>query len=245
MDRPVRRLRLEHGLNIRDMGGFETKDGRVTAFGKLLRAGALQKLTPEEWGRLKDYGVRTVLDLRSLAEIETGRDAVPEGVEWYHCPLQTEQIDAKDITGSAERAFAGSLTEGYLNIVKTNGTLLALAVRQLIAGLEKGAVLFHCTAGKDRTGILASCIFTLCGISQEDIIADYEVTYTYNKKGMNRLLQMLDEEARGRMEPLMRADAESMERLLAFYQEIRLSKYLEAYGVTEEEMETLKHHFLV
>ena len=47
------------------------------------------------------------------------------------------------------------------------------------------------------------------------------------------------------MEPLMRSDAESMERLLAFYQEIRLSKYLEAYGLTEEEMETLKHYFLV
>lgn len=92
---------------------------------------------------------------------------------------------------------------------------------------------------------MASCIFTLCGISQEDIVADYEVTYTYNKKGMNRLLRMLDEEARGRMEPLMRSDAESMERLLAFYQEIRLSKYLEAYGLTEEEMETLKHYFLV
>lgn len=137
-------------------------------------------------------------------------------MEWYHCPLQREQIDAKDITGSAERAFAGSLTDGYLNIVKTNGALLASAVRQLIAGLEKGAVLFHCTAGKDRTGILASCIFTLCGISQEDIVADYEVTYTYNKKGMNRLLRMLDEETRGRMEPLMRSDAESMERLLAF-----------------------------
>ena len=87
---------------------------------------------------------------------------------------------------------------------------------------------------------MASCIFTLCGISQEDIVADYEVTYTYNKKGMNRLLRMLDEETRGRMEPLMRSDAESMERLLAFYQEIRLSKYLEAYGLTEEEMETLK-----
>lgn len=128
---------------------------------------------------------------------------------------------------------------------KTNGALLASAVRQLIAGLEKGAVLFHCTAGKDRTGILASCIFTLCGISHEDIVADYEVTYTYNKKGMNRLLRMLDEETRGRMEPLMRSDAESMERLLAFYQEIRLSKYLEAYGLTEEEMETLKHYFLV
>lgn len=245
MDRPVKRLRLEHGLNIRDMGGFETEDGKVTAFGKLLRAGALHKLTAEEWERLTDYGVRTVLDLRSQAEIEAGRDAVPEGVEWYHCPLQTEQIDAKDISGSAERAFAGSLTEGYLNIVKTHGALLAAAVRQLIHGLEKGAVLFHCTAGKDRTGIMASCIYTLCGVAGEDVIADYEVTYTYNKKGMNRLMEMLDGQTRDRMEPLMRSDAESMERLLAYYQEIHLSEYLKTNGISEEELETLKRHFLI
>ena len=244
MDKMVKRLRLEHGLNIRDMGGYETGDGRVTAFGKLLRAGALHNLTKEEWRRLTDYGVKTVLDLRSLSEIEAAADEVPEGVKWYHCPIQTEQIDTKDITESAEKAFAGSLTEGYLNIVKTHGALLAEAVNKLIAGLEKGAVLFHCTAGKDRTGIMASCIYYLCGISEEDITADYEVTYTYNKKGMDRLLGMLDEETRDRMEPFMRSDAQSMERLLEFYREISLPDYLGGYGVTETELESLRSHFL-
>lgn len=244
MDRPVRRFRLEHGLNIRDMGGFETADGRMTAFGKLLRAGALHSLTEAEWKRLTEYGVATVLDLRSQSEIETAADAAPEGVEWFHCPIQTEQIDTKDISESAEKAFAGSLTEGYLNIVKNHGVLLAEAVKQLIAGLERGAVLFHCTAGKDRTGILASCIYYLCGIAEEDIIADYEVTYTYNKKGMDKLLGMLDEETRGRMEPFMRSDAQSMERLLEFYREISLPEYLGQFGVTETELETLRNCFL-
>ncbi|WP_125144012.1 tyrosine-protein phosphatase [Clostridium transplantifaecale] len=244
MDRPVKRFRLEHCLNMRDLGGYETADGRNTAFGKLLRAGALQNLTEGEWKRLMDYGVRTVLDLRSLPEIEQGPDNVPEGVEWYHCPIQTEQIDAKDISESAEKAFAGSLTEGYMNIVRNHGALLAETVRKLIAGLERGAVLFHCTAGKDRTGIVASCIYFLCGIADEDIIADYEVTYTYNKKGMNKLLGMLDEEARGRMEPFMKADAQSMERLLDFYREISLPEYLKRYGVTEDDIRLLQMNFL-
>lgn len=244
MDRPVRRFRLEHGLNIRDMGGFETADGSITAFGKLLRAGALHNLTEEEWKRLTGYGVGTVLDLRSLSEIETAADDVPEGVEWYHCPIQTEQIDTKDITESAEKAFAGSLTEGYLNIVKNHGALLAEAVKKLIAGLDRGAVLFHCTAGKDRTGILASCIYYLCGIADADIIADYEVTYTYNKKSMDKLLGMLDEETQGRMEPFMRSDAQSIERLLDFYREISLPGYLGRYGVTGAELESLRRHFL-
>lgn len=236
---------MEHGLNIRDMGGFETTDGRVTSYGRLLRAGAMHKLTQEEWKRLTDYGVRTVLDLRSLSETASGTDVVPEGVEWYHCPIQTEQIDEGDISGSAEKAFAGSLTEGYRCIVKNHGALLAEAVKRLIRGLEKGAVLFHCTAGKDRTGILASCIYYLCGVAREDIVADYEVTYTYNKRQMEKLLGMLDEETRGRMEPFMRSDAESMERLLDFYQETDLPNYLQRYGVTGEELLLLKKTFLV
>lgn len=244
MERPVRRLRLEHSLNIRDMGGFETEDGRATVFGKLLRAGALQKLTPDEWKRLTDYGVQTVLDLRSRSEIESGRDSVPGGVEWYHCPIQTEQIDDGDIAAFAERAFAGSLTEGYLTIVKNHGELLAAALKRLISGLRKGAVLFHCTAGKDRTGILASCVYYLCGIAREDIIADYEVTYTYNRKSMGRLLGMLDEETRNRMEPFMRSDGDSMERLIDYYDVINLSEYLKRYGVTDEEIKLLRSQFL-
>lgn len=244
MERFVKRLRLEHGQNIRDLGGYETAEGSVTQFGKLLRGGGLHSLTEAEWKRLYDYGVRTVLDLRSQAEIDLHPDQGPENISWHHCPLQTEQIDPKDLTGSAEKAFAGSLTEGYLSMVNCHGELLAAALKRLIAGLDKGAVLFHCTAGKDRTGLLASSVYFLCGVSEEDIIADYEVTYTYNKRGMDRLLGLLDEETRARMEPFMRSDAASMEQLLSLYREVSLPEYLSQYGLTGREIDSLKSHFL-
>lgn len=245
MERFVKRLRLDHGQNIRDLGGYETEDGSVTRFGKLLRGDGLHSLTEAEWGRLYDYGVRTVLDLRSQAEINLHPDQAPEGMAWFHCPLQTEQIDPKDLSGSAEKAFAGSLTEGYLTMVKCHGALLASALKRLTAGLKEGAVLFHCTAGKDRTGLLASAVYFLCKAADEDIIADYEVTYTYNKKGMDRLLSLLDEETRGRMEPYMRSDASSMEQLLNLYREIDLPEYLKQYGFSEQELEGLQEEFLV
>ncbi len=245
MERYVKRLRLEHGQNIRDLGGYETEDGSVTRFGKLLRSGGLHSLTEAEWRRLYDYGVRTILDLRSQAEIDLHPDQVPEGMAWYHCPLQTDQIDPKDLSGSAEKAFEGSLTEGYLTMVKRHGALLASALKRLTAGLAEGAVLFHCTAGKDRTGLLASAVYFLCNAADEDIIADYEVTYTYNKKGMDRLLGLLDEETRARMEPYMRSDASGMEKLLALYREIDLPEYLKQYGFTERELERLRKEFLV
>lgn len=244
MEQPCKRLRLAHAFNMRDMGGYETGDGGVTSFGKLLRSGGLQQLDAGEWERLKEYGVRTVLDLRSLAEIEKDGDGVPEGIRWIHCPLQREQIDINDIAGSALKAFTASLTEGYLNIVRDNGELLAAAIKALIDGLERGAVLFHCSAGKDRTGVLASAVYYLTGVEREDIVADYEVTYTYNRRGINRMLERADERTKAAMEPFLRSDAENMDRLVTLYEELDLPRYLAGYGITEADIRTLRQYFV-
>lgn len=240
----VRRLRLEHAGNVRDMGGFETSDGGVTAFRTLLRGGSLSRLTDREWKKLIDYGVRTVLDLRSGAELEISPDRVPEGVEWYHCPLQTGQIEQGNIADSATKAFAGSLTEGYRNMVREHGDLLCAALKRLIRGLERGAVLFHCTAGKDRTGVLASAIFYLCGVEREDIVADYEVTYTYNRRSMNRLIEQLREEEQGELMPLLLSEADNMEQLVSFYEETGLEGFLRQKGLTGEEIQALREKFV-
>lgn len=244
MIQPVKRLRLEHAYNVRDLGGYEAFDGQVTSFRRLLRSDGLQRLTKEEWERLYSYGVRTVLDLRSLAEIKLHPDQVPENMMWYHCPLQRAQIDLKDVGGSAAQAFAGSLTEGYVNMVKHHGDLLAAALKQLTKGLQQGAVLFHCSAGKDRTGVLASAVLYMMGVEREDIIADYEVTFTYNRRGINRMLERMDPETAKSMHSFMTSDAVNMERLTAYYEETGLSDYLEQYGFTRQERETLQREFL-
>lgn len=243
-ERPIRRFRLAHATNIRDIGGYETEDGQVTKFGCLLRGSGLHRLTESEWKRLTDYGVRTVLDLRSLAEIEINRDQVPEGVEWYYCPLLRNQLENDNISESAAKAFKGSLTEGYESILKNNGDLLTTALKQLIAGLEKGAVLFHCSAGKDRTGVLASTVLYLCGVSEEDIVADYEVTYTYNSRVMEPLLSSLDAESADKMRPYLYSNRENMENQVKRYQEIGLAQYLFQHGLTEAELLRLKELFL-
>lgn len=242
---PIKRLRMEHAFNMRDMGGYETADGKVTAFGKLLRSDGLYALSREEWARLEEYGIRTVLDLRSLSEIKGNPDLVPDGIRWIHCPMQTNQIDMNDISGSASKAFVESLTQGYLHMVKENVNLLVATLKELIEGLKRGAVLFHCSAGKDRTGVLASAVYYLMGVEREDIIADYEVTYTYNKRGINRLLEQMDEHTRAIMEPLMASDPAAMDSLVSYYEEINLLQYLESYGMTQEEIELLKTYFLV
>lgn len=238
MEKHIKRLRLDHAHNVRDLGGFETADGGMVRWNTLYRAGNLSEADSADWERLKAAGVRSILDLRSLSEIRSFPDRAPEGISWQHTPLQTEEIDMNDLAGSAGKAFQKSLKEGYLNMVGQHTHLLASALARLTECLEQGAVLFHCSAGKDRTGIIASSVLYLCGVDREDIIADYEVSYTYNQNGLNA--------SAGRMPgfkeilPLLQSDRENMEQLLYFYGEMDLAARLAENGFSLEAQQRLR-----
>ena len=185
MEQHIRRLRLNHVANVRDLGGYEA-DGGMIRWNMLDRAGDLSGADEGDWERLKAVGVRTILDLRSASELRVKPDRPPQGISWYHLPLQTEEIDLEHPADLAGLAFLKSLRESYVIMAGENTGLLAAALARLTAALDDGAVLFHCTAGKDRTGVLAAAVLWLCGAAREDIVADYEVSHTYNQGGWAR-----------------------------------------------------------
>lgn len=76
----VKHIPLPHAANVRDVGGILNEDGKLVRWGRLYRADALNALTAEEWQTLFDYGVRTVVDLRSKSEAISMPDRVPEGI---------------------------------------------------------------------------------------------------------------------------------------------------------------------
>lgn len=135
---PIRRLRLQHAFNVRDLGGYETSGGSYTRWNVLYRADGLSGLDDKEWNILKEAGIRTVIDLRSKSEAQEQPEQVPEPIQYYHCPLQEEQISMGDIEASALAAFTQSLDEGYRMMVKNNGSLIAAALRTLIGGAFPG-----------------------------------------------------------------------------------------------------------
>lgn len=239
---PIKRLRIPHIHNLRDLGGFIGRDDRMIRWNMLYRGAALDKADEKDWDRLRTAGIKTVLDLRSTAELMQFPDYVPEDISYIHAPMQTEQIDISNIAESATQAFAKSLKEGYLVMVKENADLLITALRHLINGLKEGAVLFHCSAGKDRTGVLAAVVLYLCGVEEEDIIADYQVSYTYNRNGVNKQVQGLPDYEK--ILPMIRSDAENMEHLLAYFQEIQLEQYLEEKGFSRVEQGCLTEMLL-
>lgn len=249
----IKRFLIPNLYNLRDLGGYMTEDGRLTAWKKLYRSDGLSNLTAAEWDILKDHGIRTVVDLRSLAETRTQPDAVPEGIDYFHCPVQKEEFKPESfVEDAAENALLKSLSDGYLSMVKQTPELFCAALGTVIRGLEHGAVLFHCSAGKDRTGVTAAALLYLLGVGDEDIIADYQVSNTYNRKGINRwMLQMA--EARGshigipmdKVKELLGSDPAIMELLLDCFRELKLEEYLLAHGLIGEDLNLLRKEMTV
>ena len=76
-----------------------------------------------------------------------------------------------------------------MKMIGEDAALAGQAAWAVMEGVTQGAVVFHCTAGKDRTGVLAAMLLLLLGVAEEDIIADDQVSFTYNRRGVNQLLE--------------------------------------------------------
>lgn len=235
---PIKRIHLEHAFNIRDLGGLETHDGSIIRWNCLYRGDCLAFLSPKEWEKLKNFGIVSVIDLRSKSETLLMKDQVPESMQYFHCPLQKEEIDFKNAAESASKAFTQSLADGYQKMLCDSPDLIAAAVKTVIQCLEKGGVLFHCTAGKDRTGVLSAVLLTLLGAVREDIVADYQVSFTYNQRGINKAAMDLPDYPS--MLPMLGSDAENMEQLVDLFEELDLVSYLIQHGLTDSDLTHLR-----
>lgn len=167
-------LPLDSAWNVRDLGGYPTKGGGQTASHRLLRSATLHMLTPEDQQALYDYGVRLVVDLRSPMELEDSpnllrgyRDMVYENV-----PLDDE-IQAEDFAGH----FPDNMGEMYTRLLDDNQEAMARALTLLAEAQD--CALFHCTAGKDRTGVIAMLMLDAAGVDEDTIIGDYAATEGY------------------------------------------------------------------
>jgi len=166
-----RRILFENIVNCRDLGGYPCRGGAVTQFGRLLRCGIPRDPTPGDMEKLRKTGIKTVIDLRG------DREAVERPSAFLQYPDFTyHQISLLEVNPAITNPDA-LLRDIYKRSVESYGLNYAKAFKTL-TNIETPA-LFHCFLGKDRTGILASMLLELAGVSREDIIADYQVSGTY------------------------------------------------------------------
>lgn len=178
--RPTRHFDLEGTYNIRDVGGYEARDGATIRWRMLLRADGLHRLPPSSQAALVDSGLRTIVDLRGSAELARERDVFADSdkVDYRHHNLMGDELMAE----FAARAVGEGRAEYIAGMYKATLDRRQAEIAETISVFaQPGALpgLFHCTGGKDRTGIVAAFVLGLCGVSNDTIIEDYALSGYY------------------------------------------------------------------
>jgi protein-tyrosine phosphatase len=178
----ARALVVDGLLNVRDLGGLTTPDGRRVRSGRIVRSDNLRGLTDEGAVTLvRDVGPRVVVDLRTEAECaREGRGlAHVDHVRYVNLPLQPKAaLDPEQVAAG----LATNLFDDYVLQIRDNGRPL-LAALALLAEAGTLPAVVHCTAGKDRTGVLVALLLDLLGVTRDQIVADYAAT-TENMPGI-------------------------------------------------------------
>jgi len=186
-------LRLEHVRNARELGGLPTADGRQVAAGRLFRSGSLHEMSDGDRRALESRGVRIVVDLRSRYEQQRQSYEWPAGRK-VAAPLAEDEVVA-DIF---RRFEAGRMSEldvadwwnltGVFDIPVQHylsmGTIFATLLE---AGLGEG-VLFHCTGGKDRTGVTVAFVLSALGVIHDAIVEDFLLTNAEAAEGAAEIM---------------------------------------------------------
>lgn len=220
------RLPLETTYNTRDLGGIPTKDKNMIAWKKLFRSDDVCRLTEDDVAFLEDYGVGAVIDLRTKREREESDYPLENSpvIKTYHIPFVVDE-NIQDISQSTVEM---TLYDFYEQMILEQQSIINDLFMAVYESKDKGLI-FHCAAGKDRTGVLASLLLGLLEVDEKDIIANYETSYTY----LSANEDLISPEG---YEHLMYSDRSNMEKLLPLISEKYGSvyEYLKQCGLSDD-----------
>jgi protein tyrosine/serine phosphatase len=172
-DRDPRELEIDGLVNIRDIGGLVTRDGRTIRSGRVFRSDNPKALTDEGRRQFREVvNPSTVIDLRIPLEVHREGYELDEHVTVVNCPMTPQsgvnqaQIDA---------GMCDNLIDDYMKQIDVNGRFVAQALSLIAEGANQPVVI-HCTAGKDRTGIVIAMLLDILGVAHEVIVSDYHLT---------------------------------------------------------------------
>lgn len=241
---------LEGPKNCRELGGYPTKDGKVTRTHIFLRSDSLDQLTKSDEEFLLNYGLRLVVDLRGRFEAVGLHDRIDrKEIEYREVPLldglHTEFIH--DELVAQDRDEIPKTMEGmYVLICEQEQPEIAKALHDLIS-FDDGCALFHCTAGKDRTGIISMLLLEIAGVPEDVIVADYAES-AQDKSVQVKTEETIMEKFGGRFIPegAFESKPSFMEYLINHLNITYGSviEYLHQIGVDDDEMAALKQKFV-
>lgn len=230
----ARPLDLEGAFNVRDLGTYTDRQGRKLMEHRLLRADGMQNLTDRDLETLKAYGLIGSVDLRTVEECERRPSRLRNvpGLFYEQVPIQ-DGIHGSRFAGG----FPPSLGALYTDILINSGEQLA-RVWRLLGRCREGCVLFHCAAGKDRTGVVSMLALSAAGVDRETVLTDYAASEEYMREPFARQRQELAQAGLTVYEYLFASDRTEMEQALKYIETMfgTTEAYLRSIGLTSEEI---------
>jgi protein-tyrosine phosphatase len=201
----TRRIPLQGQDNFRTLGGYKTADGRAVKPSVLFRSGNLDQLTDADLAKLKELGIKTVIDLRTDYEVKKAPDKLPAGVKYVRAPVMKDEEVKKfyedlakgDLTKSPLFQPGGKVGPYDLLDPECKARYAAAFAKVFEAAADPAAhpIVFHCAGGRDRTGIAAALILECLGVPRETTLEDYRLTdkYVDPQESLKKLRKMMAE----------------------------------------------------
>ena len=244
-----RLIDLEGCLNFRDLGGYPTADGRRLSWRRVYRSDGLHRLTAKDVSHLRDdLGLTDLIDLRSTAELELdGRGPLErEPMAFHHIPLFDGERPSTFSVDMQRRMEEMSLADRYFGLAEMAKEAIGRVVRAVAD--SKGGAVYHCAAGKDRTGVISAILLSALGVADELIVADYALTelVAAGIRPEDRAAAFTLYREQGAPPEALNARPEHMQRFLAGMRDVHgsLRDYLAPYGLSEAVVERLRARLL-
>jgi protein-tyrosine phosphatase len=179
----IRTLPLEGAINFRDLGGYQTNDGKRVKWGRVFRAGGLNGLTNSDLEALQQMGLKYIFDLRTSEEMASAPDRVPEGTAHIPMPVLIEQSVPRRLFALVRyyNHLEKMLLDGYVRVMIEQNARIFGEIFPLLANDDGLPSVIHCTAGKDRTGITSALLLAALGVPEATIVADYSLSNRYHE----------------------------------------------------------------
>ncbi len=195
-DSAKRKVDLQGAINFRDLGGYTATKGHHVKWGKLYRSADLSKLTDHDLAELSNRKISYDVDLRGNQESKQAPDRLNPNMDYILCPAGSDNVN-----GSMMQSLKTIKTGGDSVMVAYYGNTTYLADRykpffdKLLNLPNDKSLVFHCTAGKDRTGIAAALLLYSLGVPYDTIVNDYEASNYYrtveNEKAVKSMVQLM------------------------------------------------------
>ncbi len=184
-----RRIELIGTFNFRDIGGYVGQDGRPVRRGRVYRSGTLATLHDEDVAILEGLGIGRIFDLRSDSEL--ANDGVGDFAAMHHRHTPLVEVTLSPFDPDIDWRNI-DLQNRYVEMLETGGHVIAEVLEWLCRG-GPDATVFHCTGGKDRTGVVAAVLLRVLGVADDDIVEDYSISEVYLRQRLDSFRDALEE----------------------------------------------------